>query len=57
MIAAGCSPAAQMTGGRFKVVEDTGSPEILTDVGSESYAVINLRAVVRDVLAIGAEVA
>jgi hypothetical protein len=41
-------------GWSIQVVEDTGSPEILDDEGSEGYAVINLRAVVRDVLAVAA---
>jgi hypothetical protein len=42
---------------KIVVVEHTGSPEILTDTGAPGFAVINLRAVVRDVIAAGAAAA
>jgi hypothetical protein len=41
----------------IQVVDEFGSPEIFDDEASETFAAINLRRVVRDVLATGAHVA
>jgi hypothetical protein len=47
--------ASRLDGERWKtlVVEGIGSPAMLTDPGAPGYAVTNLRAVVRDVIAAG----